>query len=227
MKTQITVKAMVVASLVILPSTVPLVADDKPAACPPCCGTCLPAQPTTAPSVLADADKTTLLAMRREEKLAHDVYVTLGRKYDLMPFNNIPRSELQHQRAIALLLERHAIADPVEALPEGRFDDPGVQALFDKLVAKGSESEIAALKVGAEIEELDIRDLRAAAANTSSRELKDTYAALERASENHLRAFARNLSARNATYEAAHLEQAEFDRIATSGRGSGRGPRWQ
>lgn len=212
---------LMTASLVALVPTLQKVGAEGPPACGPCGVAPSSTQPATAPSALSDAEKRFLLAMRREEKLAHDVYVTLGRKFDLMPLRNIPRSELQHQRVMASLLEQHGLADPVQSLPEGTFDDPAVQTLFDRLIAKGNESEVAALQVGAEIEEMDIKDLRAASARTTNAQIKDTFAALERASENHLRAFARNLTARKAAYKAAHLEQTEFDRIANLQRGKG------
>lgn len=171
--------------------------------------------PTTAPAGSVSEDqKQLLLMMRREEKLAHDVYVTLGRQYNLMPLRNIPRSELQHQQVMASLLARYGVADPVANLPEGKFDRPEVQALFDQLVKKGLASEIDALKVGAEIEELDIRDLRHTANICTQTDIRQACAGLEGASGNHLRAFVRNLSARGGAYAAQHLSRADFDQIA-------------
>lgn len=185
-------------------------------------GCCVADAPSTQPAAAAsDAEKQSLLRMRREEKLAHDVYVTLGRTYALRPFQHIPHSERQHAQAVAALMARYGVPDPVAALPEGKFDDPAVQELFDALVAKGVRSQADALKVGAEIEEMDIKDLRAESARTDKPDLKAAYAALESASGNHLRAFVRNLATRGGTYAARHLDQKSFDRVIAGTAGCG------
>lgn len=189
---------------------------------PPQGGCCVVNAPATQPTAVAtDVEKQSLLRMRREEKLAHDVYVTLGRKYDLRPFQHIPHSEMQHAKTVALLMDRYGVPDPVAQLPEGKFDDPAMQNLFDTLVAKGMKSEVGALQVGAEIEEMDIKDLRAEFARTDKADLKAAYSALESASGNHLRAFMRNLKNRGGTYAAQHLEQKAFDRVIDGTAGCG------
>jgi hypothetical protein len=190
------------------------------------CGACTAAtQPSTQPvGAITDVEKTSLIHMREEEKLAHDVYVALGKKFDLKPFANIPRSEKQHQSAVAGLMQRYGIADPVADMPEGKFASKQMQALYDKLVETGSKSEVAALSVGAQIEELDIKDLREQAAQSDKSDIKSVYAALEAASVNHLNAFMRNLKARGGTYSAQHLTQAQFDELLeTPGKGKGPG----
>lgn len=182
-----------------------------------CGGACLAAtQPATQPvGTLSDTDNAALVYMREEEKLAHDVYVALAKKFPLKPFQNIPRSEKQHQSAVAGLMMRYDVPDPVSEMPDGKFATDAMQKLYDHLVEKGSASEIAALQVGAEIEELDIKDLRTRAEATDQADLKAVFAALETASGHHLHAFMRNLQVRNATYAAQHLSQPEFDMLLT------------
>lgn len=196
---------------------------------PASCGSCVATtQPSTQPvGKITEAEKVSLIHMREEEKLAHDVYIELGKKFDLKPFANIPRSEKQHQSAVAGLMKRYGVADPVAEMPEGKFASANMQALYDKLVEKGSKSEIAALSVGAEIEELDIKDLREQAAASDKPDIKSVYGNLEAASVHHLNAFMRNLKARSATYAAQHLTPAQFDALLdASGKGaSGRGPK--
>lgn len=216
--------SLAAALLFAAPLCLQLLAQGRPDGCQSSCGICTAPPPATQPATeLTAVERSQLLAMRREEKLAHDVYVTLGRKYALRPFERIPGSEKQHQAVMASLLAHYEITDPVKDLPEGKFDDASVQTLFDTLVAKGNENEIAAMKVGAEIEELDIKDLRTAIAATNQPELRDAYTALEHASQNHLRAFARNLSARGERYQASHLQQAEYDEIIQQRPGRGPG----
>ena len=98
--------------------------------------------------------------MREEEKLAHDVYVTFYQQYGLAIFNNIANSEATHMAAIKTLLDQYGIADPAAGQPIGVFTNPELQALYNQLIAQGRQSLSAALKVGAAIEEIDIRDLQ-------------------------------------------------------------------
>lgn len=50
-----------------------------------------------------------LLIMREEEKLAHDVYITLYNKWKLNVFQNISKSELTHTEAVKYLIERYKL----------------------------------------------------------------------------------------------------------------------
>lgn len=143
---------------------------------------------------LTAAERESLLAMRREEKLAHDVYVTLGAKYPLRIFSNIAASEVRHEQAVAGLLEKYGIADPVAGLGVGEFDDPAVKALYDRFVARGNESLVAALQVGVEIETLDIADLQAALKIVKKADIVSVYENLLAGSQNHLAAFRRVLA---------------------------------
>ena len=145
--------------------------------------------------VLTDAERAGLLYMVEEEKLAHDVYVTLGEEWGLQTFENIPSSETTHMARVQDLLDAYGIADPTEGLGIGEFADPTFTALYDQFVARGMTSVTEALAVGAEIEELDIVDLDARMAGTEVAAIDAVYAELRSGSENHLRAFTRALDA--------------------------------
>ena len=134
-----------------------------------------------------------LVFMREEEKLAHDVYVTLYAQWGLPVFNNIANSEATHTAAIKVLLDRYGIADPAAGKGVGEFTNSDLQKLYEQLVAQGSQSLTEALKVGISIEEIDIRDLQTRLTETSSPDIQLVYNNLLRASENHLRAFTTNL----------------------------------
>ncbi|UCV21928.1 ferritin-like domain-containing protein [Ferribacterium limneticum] len=130
--------------------------------------------------------------MIEEEKLAGDVYRSLGALYPtIMPFKNIPRSEDTH--VTALVGQANAIGlniSDLTSLPAGQFQNPALQSLYQNLVAQGSASSFAALTVGKNIELLDIADLTAARALIPmDSNLYTTYGSLMNASNNHLRAF--------------------------------------
>ena len=103
-----------------------------------------------ATSTLSAEEIAGLKFMREEEKLAHDVYIALYALYgndDI--FYRISLSETTHTEAILALLVKYGIPDPAAGKPAGVFEDPALQALYDTLIAMGSASQVAALKVGA------------------------------------------------------------------------------
>ncbi len=186
------------------------------------------AQTIVAPATISPTEAADLKFMREEEKLAHDVYVMLYEQWDLRVFNNIAASEQKHTDAVAVLLDRYGIADPVTGNDVGEFTDADLQALYDQLVAQGSQSVADALKVGAAIEEIDILDLQERLAETDNAAIERVYNSLLAGSDNHLRAFVSNLAAQTGeTYAPQYLSQAAYDEImaATNSRGGGSGGR--
>lgn len=143
---------------------------------------------TTLPAV--DATTASLLFMIEEEKLAHDVYVTLGDLWGSNVFTNIADSESTHQDQVLTLLDSRAIVDP-RSTEVGVFVNPDLQALYDQLVAQGSVSRDAAMQVGIAIEEKDISDLAATIAVEDEADVIDVYERLLAASQKHLAAFER------------------------------------
>jgi hypothetical protein len=168
---------------------------------------------------LSAADAAGLLWMREEEKLARDIYLALADTWELRVFANIAKSEQSHMDAVATLLDRYGLEDPVGSNPPGVFSDSAIQALYDDLLTRGSASLTQALAVGAEIEELDIADLRAR--QSAVADIARVYANLEMGSGNHLRAFVSNLERRGSTYSPTHLSQPDFDAIVAATRSRG------
>jgi hypothetical protein len=152
-----------------------------------------------APAVLSAAERAALQYMREEEKLAHDVYVTLYDLWGLRVFSNISASEQQHTSAVAALLSRYGVSDPAAGNAVGEFTDPALQQLYDELIAQSSTSVAAALKVGAAIEEIDILDLQERVGATTHADIVRVYSNLLAGSENHLRAFVSNLERQTGT----------------------------
>jgi len=159
--------------------------------------------------------------MREEEKLAHDVYIALYALYgndDI--FYRISLSETTHTEAILALLVKYGIPDPAAGKPAGVFEDPDLQALYNTLIAMGSASHIAALKVGALIEETDIRDIKAKIAVTDEADILTVYNSLLCGSQDHLRAFNSQLLALGVTYVPQAITQAMWDSIVSAPAGT-------
>ena len=180
-----------------------------------------------APSELSEDEKADLLYMAEEEKVARDVYITLYDKWGEQVFQNISQSEQRHMDAIATLLDRYDIESPV-INEVGKFTNPDLQALYDKLVAQGSQSVEEALKVGALIEEVDIKDLEEAIARTDNEDIKQVYENLKNGSYHHLKAFVTTLKKYGEEYSPQVLSEEEYQEIISMeigryGRGNGQG----
>ncbi|NQW31445.1 MAG: DUF2202 domain-containing protein [Actinomycetales bacterium] len=148
---------------------------------------------TSSAQAATKPDAEELQYMVAEEKLAHDVYVTLGEEYGLRIFTNIARSETQHQSAVENLLDKYGIKNPTLNDKVGEFDDPKLQNLYDDLIAKGMQSLQDALEVGVLVEETDIADLKEVIAGNEPAAVDRVMNRLLDASYNHLAAFERQL----------------------------------
>lgn len=130
-----------------------------------------------------------LIKMRQEEKLARDVYLTLGAKWGTSVFSNIAAAEQEHMDLLLYMFDRYGFADPLMTDEIGVFPDQAFTSLYKRLVAFGSKSSTTALRVGALIEDLDIFDLDLALAGTDNRDLMTVWQNLARGSRNHMRSF--------------------------------------
>lgn len=163
-----------------------------------------------------------LIQMREEEKLAHDVYVTLGDMWGARIFSNISQSEQTHTDAIKVLLERYVITDPVTTNTLGVFHSKDMQKLYDSLIIKGKTSLSEALVVGATVEDLDIRDLNVLKTETNKEDILATYTLLQKGSRNHMRAFIKNIEVQGSTYIPQYISQNEYTSIINSPQERGR-----
>lgn len=175
-------------------------------------GVCANLPTATTSLILSETAATMLQFQIDEERMAGEIYRSLGELWDLLVFDNIQRAEARHQAALELLAERAGLAVATET-EAGRYLTAEVQARYDALIDLGRSSADAALKVGAFVEEQDIVDLRILVATTDSAELQAIVATLEAGSRNHLRAFVRTLAARGIAYEPQVLSQEELAEI--------------
>lgn len=196
------------------------------------------------PSELNEGDGAHLIFMRSEEKLARDVYLTLSGMYPEQPvFSRIATTaEQRHTDKILDMLLKFAVDDPEPAtlpavLPPvdqiGVFENPYFATYFsDKFSLLKSKAEVSlleALKVGALIEELDMKDINycnevvydvfefpapppayCGLTVTAVRPLQNTLGHLLAGSENHLCAFVRQIGPLSEScYDAQYLTQQE------------------
>ncbi len=168
-----------------------------------------------------DVEQADLEFMWQEEKMARDVYAVLYEEWGLRVFANIGRSEQRHMDSVALLFEKYDLALPMADDIPGTFADPGIQALYDDLVAQGKQSLVDALVVGATIEDKDIADLYEDLGHTDNEDIRLVYQNLAKGSRNHLRSFMDLLQRNGATYEPQFLDQATFDEILSTPRERG------
>lgn len=179
-------------------------------------------QSLSSQNISAD-EKEGLLFMREEEKLARDVYITLHEKWGLNIFKNISQSEQTHTDAVRTLLIKYNITDPVSDDSIGKFVNTTLTDLYGNLIIEGQKSLIDALKVGALVEDLDIKDLQKQIAQTDNEDIKLVYNNLMKGSRNHLRAFVSQIESRGSVYQPKYLTQEEFDAIISSPRETGPG----
>ena len=173
---------------------------------------------------LTDAEIESLLLMREEEKLARDVYLTLYDVWGLPVFKNIASSEQQHTDSVKSLLDAYGIEDPVQDDTIGVFTNANLQAICDDLTAQGKESQEAALRVGAAIEEIDILDLQDGLAETSDPNITMVYNRLMSGSYNHLRAFVSQIEQQTGeTYVPQYLSPEAYAEILSAPMGMGQG----
>ncbi len=162
---------------------------------------------------LSDDERESIIYMREEEKLARDVYRQMYAKYDLRPFRNISQAEERHMELMKDLLTKYSINDPVSSDETGGFTSTTLNDLYKKYIELGNTSLIDALKAGALIEEVDIKDLDKQLGVTQNSDIKETYTYLKQGSENHLRAFVKNLRNHGVEYSPVELSKEDFEKI--------------
>lgn len=170
----------------------------------------LPAESLSEEEILA------LNYMREEEFLAMDVYLKMYELYKLPVFSNIQRSESQHTEAVKALLVKYGLADPAAEHITGVFENPELQNLYNILTETGSKSLNDALKVGATIEDLDIKDLLDLSEVVDNQDILLVFANLTKGSRNHLRAFNAQLVKAGIVYVPQYISQELFAEIISS-----------
>jgi hypothetical protein len=179
------------------------------------------AQAATNLQALTNAEVEGLKFMREEEKMTRDVYQILGDRWNLRSFSNIKQAEQRHMDQVKTLMQSYGVADPVISDRVGEFANPELADMYKQLVQRGQSSLPEALKVGALIEETDIKDLRDRLNATANPQIKATYGYLLQGSYNHLQAFVRQIERQGGSYIPQVLSQQELTEILAQGHRSG------
>jgi hypothetical protein len=162
-----------------------------------------------------EAEIAMLKYMREEEKLARDVYRYFFTLYKVPVFKNISNSEQRHMSRIKCLLDNYGILDPASS-EDGIFTNPLLQELYTSLTDQGKISVAEAYKIGATIEDLDIKDLATDLSNTENPAIKDIFERLMCGSRNHLRSYYSLIIKAGNTYAAQYITDEEFNAIVTT-----------
>ena len=101
------------------------------------------------------------------------------------------------------------------------FENENLQTLYNDLIRQGSVSLAEALKVGATIEDLDIKDLQELLAKTDNQDISIVYRNLMKGSRNHMRSFYGQLQKAGLGYEAQYITADELARIISTPRERG------
>lgn len=173
-------------------------------------------KPLSPPSLSVDNQKT-ILYMREEEKLAHDIYINAFNNYGILAFQNIATSESQHVQAVLNLMNTYQISDPLNGTTTlGEFTIPEIKELYIQLLAKVNESKSQALLVGLLIEDLDIYDLDNALSETENKTVISVYENLKCGSMNHMRSFESLATLSNLSYSPIYISQIDYETIISS-----------
>ena len=164
---------------------------------------------------LNDDETKGILLMLEEEKLARDVYLALDVKWNSTVFSHISNSEQRHFDKMKTLAKQFGLTIPSSVITDeqGKFENKKLQQAFNEMVEIGSVSLANALRIGANVEEMDIQDLTEAMELTENEDILKVYRQLKQASEKHLQSFHKNLSQEGVDYTPAFLSQKDFDAI--------------
>lgn len=179
-------------------------------------------QPSAAIGELTSSEEQWLVHMREEEKLARDVYTTLGDIWGMRIFSNIAGSEQTHANSVKVLLGRYGLTDPVKDNVVGIFTIPEMQKLYNDLISQGKLSLLEALKIGATVEDLDIYDLDKALSETKSADIQVAYKNLQKGSRNHMRSFVKSIESQGGTYSPVYISSSAYNAIISSPQEKGR-----
>ncbi|HYN28460.1 MAG TPA: DUF2202 domain-containing protein [Dermatophilaceae bacterium] len=176
----------------------------------------------TAPSTTAAGGVASALTFsREEERMARDLYAALADSYDgARPFSMITKSEDRHFDAVGALIERYDVADPSAGKAAGTYSITAIQDLYDGWLAEGRASLEGAYRVGVELEQRDIADLRQSIAADLPADVDTVLGQLLQGSHHHLAAYQRAVA--GGLGSRTGVPGGRRGDTATSGRGTGR-----
>jgi len=141
-------------------------------------------------SQLDESQKNIIYSIYEEEKVARDVYITLGEIYpEENTFANIQLAEQTHMDAVRNLCVKYGIEIPDVDQDVGVFHLEEMELLYNGFVDDELTSLILALEAGKAIEERDMADLAEALLLDLPKDVEKVFTNLMRGSTYHLEAF--------------------------------------
>ncbi len=144
---------------------------------------------------LTEEQKNMLFFIYEGEKVARDVYITLGKIHeDEETFALMQFSEQRHINCTRDLCDTYGVETPQENEDNvGKFESPVLQTLYDACTEKGKKSLHDALEVGEFIETAEIEDLDQASIGMPS-DVVNVYDNIKKRNLRHLDTFQAALS---------------------------------
>lgn len=141
-------------------------------------------------NVLTEEQKDMLFFIYQEEKVARDVYITLGKIYHNENIVELIRNaEQRHIDSARELCDMYGVeTSHVDENAVGKFESLVLQTLYDACIEQGTKSLLDALEVGEFIGNTEIDDLEHASVGMPS-DVVDVYEKLKKGNINHSNAF--------------------------------------
>jgi len=161
--------------------------------CPCGLGPCGTTDGTTT-ATLSEAELNDLIYLVKLEKMAYEVYTTLGQTYSTMPIlGNISEAEYRHWKVLQNLFVKYSETDPTKDgevdLGIGLYNDDDMSDAYDEAITYGGVSLLQAMETGAIIEQLELDSLNNALGRTVLPDLTTIYNNFINADGAHLTAF--------------------------------------
>ncbi|MBX7044178.1 MAG: DUF2202 domain-containing protein [Ignavibacteria bacterium] len=164
---------------------------------------------------ISETEKSSLIFMAQEEKVAEDFYLEMYKAHGLSFFRSISKSESKHKELLLQVMNKFGVPSPLtgDYSTAGKFKDKELQDLYTDLLRKGSYSVLDGLIQSARFEEKDIKDLGRFMESSTNEYVVSTFGKLKKVSENHLKVIVSNIKSRGADYVPAVLTTEELNKI--------------
>ena len=162
--------------------------------CPCGLGPCGTTDGTTT-ATLSETELNDLIYLVKLEKMAYEVYTTLGQTYSSMPIlGNISEAENRHWKVLQNLFVKYDETDPTldengDDLATGLYNDADMEDAYQETIDYGAVSLLQAMETGTIIEQLELDSLNNALGRTTLPDLTTIYTNFISADGAHLTAF--------------------------------------